>query len=747
MFYYAHSRVGQPEENWEPLLQHLQEVAQLAGQFARPFGAEAFGSLLGLWHDLGKYSQAFQDYLHISPVAESTIRGPDHSTAAAQHAIATVPAISGNRLLAYTLAGHHAGLPDWSDPTSIATLERRMVKPIEDWSAAPAEILVVPDLSRPSLQWNSDDKMRAFQFAVFGRMLFSCLVDADFLCTERFLNADQFRRRTTFDDFAKMDAQLTAHLENLVAEADPTPVNRMRRDILENCITAATLPPGLFSLTVPTGGGKTLSSLAFALRHILQHQNTHGLRRVIYAIPYTSIIEQNAKVYRKVFAPLGDDIVCEHHCNYDLYSTQTHATDETPWERLASENWDAPLVVTTNVQLFESLFASATSKCRKLHNIVGSVIILDEVQTLPVDLLKPCLTVLNELAVNYHCSIVLCSATQPAVQLRPDFGIGLTQVREIIGDPQQLHAQLRRTEIQHVGQRTDAQLAAALSDSKQVLCIVNTKDHARDLYQLLPNDGSAFHLSTNLCPAHRSRELTEIKKRLEATQPCRVVSTQLIEAGVDVDFPVVWRAMAGLDSIAQAAGRCNREGRHAKAMTYVFDAERGLPKKGDIAHTAHATTELLPDFDDLLDLNAIKRYFELHYWQQSDRWDQHKIMAMFTLDRSGPMFQYRTAAEKFRMIDSPTRPVIIPWGDRGQDLANRIAGLPADQPAPKSLFRQAQSFTVQVYEHIWKSLLEANAVTVYHDQFAILEQQACYHDKLGLCADMAGVIDPCNTVF
>jgi len=723
----------------------LNDVEEMAGDFAARFRGGALGRVMGRWHDLGKYSRAFQDYLAQAPAESTPSRGPDHSSAGAQHAVTALPSEWGH-LLAYGLAGHHAGLPDWQSPTGQSGLRNRLDKPIEDWSAAPDHVRIADVHELPRLQLDGSNAHKAFQVSVLGRMLFSCLVDADFLCTERFVAPGQTDGRSSFTDIAQMDAVLADYINRLAGHAAPTPLNRLRGEILDHCRRAASLEPGFFSLSVPTGGGKTLAGLAFALRHIRNHADTHGLRRVISAIPYTSIIEQNARVYREAFAGLGDSIVCEHHSNFDPYAVNDRATGEVPWERLAGENWDAPLVVTTNVQFFESLFACSTSKCRKLHNIVGSVIVLDEVQTLPVDLLTPCLAMLSELVTHYQCSVVLCSATQPAIAKRSDFDIGLKGVREIIPDPPRLQAALRRTDIQYVGQRTDVELAGELADRDQALCIVNTKPHARELYERLPRDDTTFHLSTLLCPAHRTRELSQVRQRLKDGLSCRVISTQLIEAGVDIDFPVVWRAMAGLDSIAQAAGRCNREGRLADAVTYVFDPEPGLPR-GDIAHAADVTRELLGDFDNLLDLQAIERYFQMHYWKQSHRWDKHDIMHLFHLHREGPRFQYRQIAEKFRMIDQQTRSVIIPWEAAGKRLADQIASLPSDIPAPRSLFRQAQRFTVQVYEYHYQQLLAGGAVTIYHDQFAVLEQPACYDDKLGLCVDRAGIIEPGDAII
>ena len=362
--------------------------------------------------------------------------------------------------------------------------------------------------------------------------------------------------------------------------------------------------PGLFSLTVPTGGGKTLSSLAFALRHAQRY----SLRRVVYVVPFTTITEQTAEQFRHVMRPLGDsDPVIEHHSNLD-------AGSETTASRLATENWDAPLVVTTSVQFYDSLFAARPSRCRKLHSLAKAVIILDEAQTLPVDYLEPCLRVLRELTANYGSTVVLCTATQPAVEWRDDFRIGLAGVREIVPDPPRLYASLKRVDVEHLGQRNDASLAEDLMAHEQVLCIVNTRRHARTLSEAIGDrDHQHFHLSALMCPQHRTTVLTNIKAALKARRICRVISTQLIECGVDIDFPTVYRSLAGVDSIAQAAGRCNRHGAQKTGRTFVFRSEHEESERY-FADTANCASQVLPLHEDPLSLDAVEHYFRLYYW-------------------------------------------------------------------------------------------------------------------------------------
>jgi CRISPR-associated endonuclease/helicase Cas3 len=579
-------------------------------------------------------------------------------------------------------------------------------------------------------------------------MLFSCLVDADYLATERFMSPErEMHRPAAGVALAQMRIQLDDYLADMVASRVASSIDEIRGQILHACRSAATQSPGLFSLTVPTGGGKTLSSLAFALAHA----EKHGLRRVICAIPFTSIIEQTADEYRKVFTPLGPKVVLEHHSNVDPDSEH-----ETLQSRLAAENWDAPLIVTTNVQLFESLFAAQTSRCRKLHRIARSVIILDEAQTLPVGLLKPCLAVLRELVVDYGCSIVLCTATQPALGRRDKFPIGLADVREIIPEPDKLYLSMKRVEVQHVGQRTDDQLIDDFAPRPQMLCVVNTRPHAARLYGLLlaktGDPTGTFHLSTFMCGAHRSEVFSEIHDRLKEGKPCRVVSTQLIEAGVDIDFPVVYRALAGIDSIAQAAGRCNREGKLARGEVFVFEPA-AVRLVGYLRSTAESAAELIPDATDLLDPNVVRRYFELHYWKQEgdNRWDDRGVMNCFPPPIARLYFQFRAASDAFRFITEVGKPVFVPYGEKGQRLieelrAVRPAGDGQDRGQLRPLLRRLQRYTVNIYEPVYKVMIGSD-IEPLESGYDVLTNSSCYDDRLGFCANRAGFHEPDRLIY
>ncbi|WP_166822476.1 CRISPR-associated helicase Cas3' [Thalassoroseus pseudoceratinae] len=709
----------------------MNAVAVMAAGFTERLGARAWGEVLGRWHDIGKYAVEFQDFLLRANGFEAHLEAQtkvDHSTAGAQHAFQHMPKPVG-KILAYCIAGHHAGLADDQAPTGRSGLRDRLKKTICNYQSAPKSILVGDPPDQPPLEFDdlTNARQTAFQLAFFTRMLFSCLVDADFLATEQFMNSTQAKLRVAAGpSIQDLATQLDQYLDDLRQKAEPSFVNDRRQEVLAACRSAAAREPGFFSLTVPTGGGKTLASLAFALGHA----ETHGLDRVIYAIPFTSIIEQTADVFRGVFETLGEQAVLEHHSNLD-----PNADRETPWTRLAAENWDSRLVVTTNVQLFESLFANRTSRCRKLHRIARSVIVLDEAQTLPVELLNPCLVALRELVRNYRCTIVFCTATQPALARNDDFRIGIEadKLREIIPQPQELYRQMKRVEVSHLGPLTDEELIARLSEHESFLCIANTRAHAAELFESLRKHSSQsnglYHLSTWMCGAHRAEVIKQIRTRLAKKQRCRVISTQLIEAGVDVDFPVVYRAMTGIDSIAQAAGRCNREGKLDHGSVFVFESA-GRPKlRGLLGSTAETTRELLPDVEDLLALETVEQYFRLHYWKRGHRdWDDKAVLDQF-IEPFQAIFQFKEAAKRFQMIEDESQPVIVPYGKRGRWLIERLA---SNKPLGLKMRRRLQRYTVSVFENIFRNLFATQQLEIRHDCYAVLLNEDLYDEQLGL---------------
>jgi CRISPR-associated endonuclease/helicase Cas3 len=716
--FYAHSLQGRPIEEWQRIETHLKNVAQMAARFAEPFDAAAWAYPAGLWHDLGKYDLPYQVYIGASGDENHRIKTTgrhDHSTAGAKHAVSI--SANGGKLLAYLIAGHHAGLPDGLSD-SAACLTRRLKKEIETPPDCPSSILNQSIPEKPPFPL--DMKRLHFQIPFFARMLYSCLVDADFLDTEAFMDEERSGWRTGYPALAQMDHLLDEFLERLISSAPDTPVNAHRKSILDHCIRAADQDPGLFSLTVPTGGGKTLSSLSFALKHALNH----GMERIIYVIPFTSIIEQNAAVFREV---LGDSAVLEHHSNFE-------AEGEDRRSRLAAENWDAPLVVTTNVQFFESLFHNRSSRCRKLHNIANSVIILDEAQMLPPTLLKPCIEALRELTENYRASIVLCTATQPALEKREDFAWGLENVREIMPDPPGLYDAFRRTEVSWLGPLSDDELAEQLSKQHQVLCIVGTRKHAREVFEKVSGDSGRYHLTALMCPAHRTERLKTIREALARQEPCIVVSTSLVEAGVNVDFPVVYRAAAGLDSIAQAAGRCNREGKMAEpGKVFVFMPEPGLPP-GDFRQNAETGEMVARRYEDLLSLDAIREYFETLFWRKGDSdLDRYAILDMLREGVGKGNFPFKTVAEIFQLIRDDSAPIIIPYDQVAEGL---IQGLRYTE-TPGWFARKLQRYTVQIPPRALSNMEAAGSVEwVGHNrQFCVLINPDLYRDDVGLCPE------------
>jgi len=745
------------------LVTHLEQVARLAAGFSMSFDsaepALRWAYLAGLWHDLGKYREGFQRYLcycdqtndpnaHI----EHKVGGREktHSAAGALWAreqLNRPKQVPYGNILAYLIAGHHAGLDDWNGGLSerLATEDAKLELQEAKQANPPAHILThgdfVPDLHA------IPGGLTGMAFALWVRMLFSCVVDADFLDTEAHFDAGKPTKRAGFPTLHAMQQAFDSHMVNKAASAQVTSVNALRASVLHQCREKAALPPGFFSLTVPTGGGKTLSSLAFAL----QHAQTHDKRRVIYAIPYTSIIEQTADVFRDVFKALGNEVLIEHHSQADAAEK-----DETARSRLACENWDAPLVVTTNVQLFESLFAAKTSRCRKLHNLVGSVIVLDEAQQLPPAFLQPILDVLNLLVKHYGVTVVLCTATQPALNSTDYFDKsknlrGLEGVREIIDNPDGLFKQLERVNVElPPDPKTPTawqDVAAQIEQEDCVLAIVGTRKAARELHRLLPKN--TLHLSALMCGAHRKVVIDQIKTRLQAKregrdfEPLRVVSTQLVEAGVDMDFPVVFRALAGLDSIAQAAGRCNREGRLAengvlkKGRVVVFVPPES-PPAGHLRKAVQACISTLHDqHADPLARSLFATYFRQFY--SAVDLDEKRIVEKLKIDSPKTLsIQFRSAAEAFRLIDDDASATVVVRYDACRQDIDMLLGSLQKEGASRWIMRKLQRYTVTIPKRQADKMLtltmlfpglyvQANADNLYSDVFGLVVDEDIYN--------------------
>jgi CRISPR-associated endonuclease/helicase Cas3 len=684
---YAHSKEGLPREQWHTLEDHLRGVADKASRFAAKFDSERWGWYAGLWHDLGKFRAEFQAMLDATAAdaeADTVPSRVNHSSAGALLAMREVGDDDGLPL-AFAIGGHHAGLADLQRlKERIDPNERHHLAAAEANGATAEWIAYRGDLDVPPMLEGATNA----SVELWIRMLFSALIDADRLDTECFHDSSRPQARTFDTSMVCLKEKLDRAVAEIAENAAPTAVNHTRARVLEDCRRRAAEAQGVFTLTVPTGGGKTLSSMAFALDHAAAHR----LDRVIVVIPYTSIIEQNAGVLRRIF---GDDAVVEHHSAFDPPREPSRI-----W--LAAENWDAPIIVTTSVQFFESLFANRTSAARKLHNIARAVIIFDEVQTLPPGLLVTIVDGLAELASRYRSTVVLTTATQPALRRRQEFPAGFAAAHEIVSAPEQHFRSLDRVDVRWprdlAAPTSYRDLAARVGEHERILTVVHLRNDARELALLVTN---AIHLSALMCPVHRTEVLDAVRGRLKEGGACRVVATQLIEAGVDIDFPVVFRALGGLDSIAQAAGRCNREGllvdeegTPRRGLLEVFVAPTP-PPVGVLRAALEVARTILSERGGSVDLNdpaIFERYFRQLYFSRN--LDQKGIQA------SREAFQFATVAEKFQMIDSGwQKAIIIPYDReaiKAIETIRRIASVTGGVRRVRGAARCLQRYSVDV---------------------------------------------------
>ena len=737
-FYYAHTDVEGGLEHGQLLADHLEAVATQAEQFAAPIGAGAWARVIGLLHDAGKASEAFQRRLAGAPIQV------DHSTGGAQLASKLYPRIG--TMLSFPIAGHHGGMPNWSKSGRGTPLKERLcsleVEPFEDAYCSQVELPTEMELCSPDAlpacmpaSSKSKDTSRDLREMAFGlylteQMLFSSLVDADYLDTEHFMQpemgAARIGRRPSMEDLAHvLDAHMRVIGERSRGSATDA-VNNVRAEVLERCVRAAASNPGLFTLEVPTGGGKTLASLSFALHHAVRN----GQKRVIVAIPYTSIVEQTASTLKSIF---GSENVLEHHSNYDYDhgdASRRQGEDgavehRAIQERLLVQNWDAPIVVTTNVQLFESLFSAKPSRCRKVHNIANAVIILDEAQMLPDGLLKPTLAMIQALADYARTTTVLCTATQPNLDERWPFPGRPTP---IIEDDAELFKPLNgrvRYDCSRVGSQSCNldELVDLIANHRQALCIVSTQDGARRVYEVVRSlsgcEEGTFHLSARMIPEHRSLIIACIKQRLHDGLDCRVVSTQLIEAGVDVDFPFVLREAAGIDSIIQAAGRCNRGGRLDHGDVVVFECpdiqttramdgsdKKKSPTRNWLLQMRHIGLETIGGATakgyDPFGREGVRRFFARRYDANrgfgTDPLDVHGILYDL-VGREGidgaavrGKFSFEQYAGDYRFITDDGVPIFVPWGERGEALLARVEA----KEVSSDLWCTLQRFSVSI---------------------------------------------------
>ena len=661
MNYIAHCD-GEREQS---ILEHLQGTAEKAKDFAEVFEKGDWGYCCGMLHDIGKYSDKFQRRIRGEEIKV------DHATAGARVCMELGGMYP---FLEMCIAGHHAGLSDYGVSTdtgnSSTTLGRRKKK-IEDFYAYKKEVKI-PELKTSPVNVEKTKDLN-FSLSMFTRMMYSCLVDADFLDTEEFMTEERSGRQQGQEIqvlLDKLEKYITEWLKNTETES----VNGRRTEILKACLENGEREKGLFRLTVPTGGGKTVASLAFALRHAVKHH----MKRIIYVIPYTSIIEQNAAVFRRI---LGDENVLENHCNIDY-----EEAEELKPMQLASENWDKPVVVTTNVQFFESLFSNKSSKCRKIHNITNSVIILDEAQMLPMDYLIPCTAMLQELVQNYKTSIVLCTATQPSLD---NFFGQIENFVELCPRMEEQFEFFRRVTYQNIGNISKENMAERLKKEQRALCIVNTRKRAQELYQLLKSEG-VYHLSTTMYPKHRKKVLANVKERLDNKDRCILIATSLVEAGVDLDFLSVYRQIAGIDSLIQAAGRCNRNGNESteesKVYIYDFEDSKVIPsqqKKIDV------TKSVVQDYEDISDLECITDYFKRLYKFHGRNLDKKGIMKEFYRGK----YNFAKVAKEFQLIEQETKTIFICKEPEAKEILDEIK----TKGTSKERMRKAGQYCVQIY--------------------------------------------------
>ena len=693
----------------QTILEHLKGTASLCSAFAAAFDAEAQGQLAGMAHDIGKYSAAFQRRLHGGPKVDHASAGAFECLKAQQLAAA------------FAISGHHGGLPDGGgrgDAAGAGTFWGRINRAsqgrLEDYHAWQSEFSL-PHANTPAFAGTRLEGM------FFTRMLFSCLVDADYTDTGAFMDNSPYLPASS----SSME-ELWRRLETYVSGWFPPKgaLNMQRCVILEQCMSAgAQYGPGLFTLTVPTGGGKTVASLSFALAQA----KARRMKRIVYVIPYTSIIEQTAQTFREI---LGDENVLEFHSGvqFDQQEDDASSPETAPLTR-SVETWDVPVIVTTAVQFFESLYACQPSKCRKLHNLAQSVLIFDEAQMLPLPYLRPCVWAIAQLVRHYGASAVLCTATQPALDpIFQEFAPEIP-IREICPMAEAHWESFRRVSFQQAGTLSWMDLAARLQQQEQVLCVVNTRRAAREVFHQLSGPGN-FHLSTLMYPAHRRRILDEIRRRLRDGLPCRVVSTSLIEAGVDVDFPAVYRELSGLDSILQAAGRCNREGKRPPedSIVTIFQGEDPPPR---LFETSIGAGKIVLDHcQDVSSRAAIHTYFStLLDLKGAEAQDAHHILPLMESE----FFPFRTVAERFHLIESPTTTVYLPL----EEGAGLVELLRSGQYS-RTLYRRLGQYGVSVYPQHLAALEQAGALEHLEDGSVVLRDIGLYTQTTGLTLEPSG---------
>ena len=692
--------------------EHQQGVANLAKSFAEEFQMGDCGYVMGLLHDKGKEQIEWQKYIQgvtgYNKEYASVKTGPNHSYVGACIANKQYPQIA--PFIAQPIAGHHRGLYDYCDYVEVIKQD------------IPDDVTV--DEYIPT-SFPNFSKLNEYDYHHLVRMLFSCLVDADSLDTESFMNPEHSEFRGNHTTMEELLRKLETHLQLLRSNAPETEVNRIRNYVQERCIKESQDEIGFYSLTVPTGGGKTLASILWALHHAIKNH----LQRIVIAIPYTSIIVQTAATLKGIF---GEENVLEHHSNVNPDDIDDRKLRERML--LATENWDYPIIVTTNVQFFESLFSNKRSDCRKLHNIVKSVVILDEVQTLPLGFYKPIVHTLDTLMRLFGTSVLFTTASQPVLSGRleganPMVGFdALPNVHEIIPVDAHLYDKLRRVNLEFlIDAKNYDEIAKELANHRQVLCIVNTRRDAKEIFDRLPNEGIRLHLSRMMCPAHVTSTIQQIKKALMdgGDEPIRVIATQLIEAGVDIDFPVVFRQEAGLDSVLQAAGRCNREGKRETCTTYVFSLgkEHPLPP-GQITQTNNARMGMGTGHDWFSPETMACYFRQLH--SRTASFDTAQMQEMLYK----PECEFEEAANHFHLIDDQTTSVIINWNG-SMDIYHQL-----NLAGPSyTLMKKLAQYSVNIRKRDFQQLEGIGAIEETLENIYVITNPNFYKEDTGLTLD------------
>ena len=722
------------EIRYQTLIDHIQGVSKYTEEFVQKFFVKNTGKILGYLHDLGKYSEEFQ----------KRIRGEnikvDHSTAGAVVCDEIERDFISNKnkeyivykILKYCIVGHHSGLMNHGnqfdiDSTLVSRLKKRhdQLCDFSDWKKE----IDIEELKKIIITKNEIRYFNSnFSIQMLIRFLFSSLVDGDRLDAQTFsegeknINCEHINLSSMLDIFNEYMNEKRKNNNGKI-------INEIRNSIFKQCEGKSINSRGFFSLCVPTGGGKTLSSLAFALNHA----KINGHERIVYSLPFTSIIEQNAKVYSDIF---GEDNVLEHHCNFNFkdFINENDYSEKQIKYKLLTENWNIPLIVTTNVQLFESMYSNKPSSARKLHNLYNSIIILDEAQVIPNEYLKPCMMALEELVRNYNCTVLFCTATQPEFQKNGLLSNEFT-ITEIIDDTRELFNNLKRVEYEFIGVKSTEEICSKIDSLNQVLVIVNTKKHARDIFSKLSKSDGTFHLSTNMYPNHRKEIISEIRERLNSGKECKVISTQLIEAGVDVDFPVVFRSIAGVDSIVQAAGRCNREGLRPNSFVYVFKPEDPIYLGMGYLKTTAQIGEYILDKFNSLSIDSISAYFDELFNNTKYTHDEHGIIDLINKYKNHETnYDFKEIIDRFKFINNVGIQIIIPIGE----ACNIIKRLKFANKGAGKILRKLNGYSINVPEFVFKDLVKNNFIHEEIEGIYVLDNLCMYDNKLGFDKDSLG---------